>query len=293
MTVFMNYDAVGNRECLLEQITNISPMDTPFQNRISKVSVTGVHPEWQTDSLRAATANAQEEGFSWSAATVVPTEKLDNYTQILAHGYSVSDTQEAVLKAGRSSEVAYQKSKALKEIARDLEKALVDNDTSTSHAGSNAGKLLGLKGFMVEATGIYNVDVSAALTVDSLNSALQAVWIAGATEMNAIYVQPKQKLKMDAFGSAVRSFPVGAEKYGDLISIYESNFGTFELVMTRVVANSELYALKEDAWHLGVLRGMKSNPVPKTGSRTTFMIEGEVTLIADNPKTGVRLHSLS
>lgn len=293
MTIFMNYDAVGNKECLLDSITNISRIDTPFISRINKVSVTGTHVEWQTDELAAATTNAKEEGYTWAAGTVTPTVKLDNYTQIFGKGYEVSDTQEAVLKAGRASEVAYQKTKALKEIARDLELAAVQSATSTAHAIGNPGVLLGLEGFMVEAAGIYNVAASAALTDTVLNDAMQAVWLVGATEMSTIMTHPKQKRVMDGFGAAVRSLPMGSGTYSDLISVYDSNFGTVDLVMNIYCSNSELYALKEDAWHLGVLRAMKSNPVPKSGSNIKFEIEGEVTLICDNPKTGVRIHTLS
>jgi hypothetical protein len=84
MTTFNRYDAIGAREDLSDVIYNISPTDTPIMSSIGKTKATGVYHEWQTDSLAAATtANALVEGADASSATLSPTSRIGNYTQIV------------------------------------------------------------------------------------------------------------------------------------------------------------------------------------------------------------------
>ena len=109
--LFASYDAVGNREDLTDMIWDISPTETPVVTAIGKGKATAVKHEWQTDALAAAAANAHIEGEDASPASASATSRLDNATQILKKHVVVSGTQEAVDKAGRNSEIAYQRTK--------------------------------------------------------------------------------------------------------------------------------------------------------------------------------------
>jgi hypothetical protein len=107
MAAYNRYDAVGAREDLSDVIYNISPTDTPIMSSIGKTKATAVYHEWQTDSLAAATTtNALVEGATASEATLSPTSRLGNYTQIVGKTIMISGTLEAVDKAGRKSEKA-------------------------------------------------------------------------------------------------------------------------------------------------------------------------------------------
>lgn len=105
---FTTYEGIGQREDLTDIIYNISPVETPFTTMAARTKAKARYHEWQTDSLVAAAANQQIEGDDLAATTAVVTTRLGNYTQILAKAIQVSDTMEAVDKAGRDSEVAYQ-----------------------------------------------------------------------------------------------------------------------------------------------------------------------------------------
>jgi hypothetical protein len=90
--------------------------------------------EWQTDSLAAATtANALVEGADATDASVTPTTRIGNYTQIVGKTIRVSGTLEAVDKAGRKSEKAYNMAKASAEMKRDIETII------TANQGQSAG----------------------------------------------------------------------------------------------------------------------------------------------------------
>jgi hypothetical protein len=101
---------------------------------IGKSKATAVYHEWQTDSLAAATtANAQIEGADATDATVTATTRIGNYTQIVGKTIRVSGTIEAVDKAGKKSEKAYQMAKAAAEMKRDIETII------TANQGQSAG----------------------------------------------------------------------------------------------------------------------------------------------------------
>ena len=83
MATYQTHQAVGEREDLTDVIYNISPTDTPFMSSVGKTKATGVYHEWQTDSLAAANIdNAAVEGADASDATLSPTVRVGNYTQI-------------------------------------------------------------------------------------------------------------------------------------------------------------------------------------------------------------------
>ena len=119
---FITSDAVGNREDLQNAIYSIAPFDTPFMSAIGRENVEAVTHEWQTDTLAAAASNAHNEGFDVSSFTAVtPTTRESNICQISMKDVIVSETQNVVNKAGRTSEVAYQVAKNSKELKRDME----------------------------------------------------------------------------------------------------------------------------------------------------------------------------
>src|SRR3990167_1754033 len=135
---FQTYQSIGNREDLSDMIYSISPTETPFMKMAKRGKTRDKKPEWQTDSLRAAAANAQVEGDTPSNTTVTPTVRLFNATQILSKTFNISGTQQAVNPAGRADELAYQLVKYGKEVKRDLEKAMTGNTAYAAGASGTA-----------------------------------------------------------------------------------------------------------------------------------------------------------
>ncbi len=109
MATYTAHSAIGQREDLTDVIYDISPTETPFMSSIGKTKATAVYHEWQTDSLAAAAANAAVEGADASTATLSPTTRVGNRTQISQKTVGVTGTLQAVNKAGRKSELAYLK----------------------------------------------------------------------------------------------------------------------------------------------------------------------------------------
>jgi len=89
--------------------------------------------------------NAAVEGDTASDATIGVTTRVGNKCQISQKTVKISGTLEAVDKAGRKSEKAYQLAKASAEIKRDMETTLLSNQASTNGNSSTARKLGGLQ----------------------------------------------------------------------------------------------------------------------------------------------------
>jgi hypothetical protein len=113
MATYQTYTAIGQREDLSDIIYNISPTDTPLMSSIGKTKATAVYHEWQVDSLAAASlTNKAVEGADATSATMGVTTRAGNRTQIFQKTVQIAGTLEAVDKAGRKSEKAYQLAKA-------------------------------------------------------------------------------------------------------------------------------------------------------------------------------------
>ena len=136
---FDTYDSIGEREDLSDVIYNISPTDTPFLSSAAKTKATAVLHEWQTDSLAAAvTTNQVIEGDEVTIDALTATTRLSNSCQIMDKAICITGTQEAVDKAGRASEIAYQIAKKAKELKRDLESSLTSNNAEVTGSATAA-----------------------------------------------------------------------------------------------------------------------------------------------------------
>ena len=156
---FSSYDAVGQREDLTDIIYSIAPTDTPFMSGIAKEQASAVFHEWQTDSLAAATANnAQIEGDEISFSAPSATTRLGNRTQISRKSVIVSGTLDTVSKAGRNNELAYQISKASKELKRDMETILTANQAPVT--GNDSTAITVESGQLVQFVGGANISTA-------------------------------------------------------------------------------------------------------------------------------------
>lgn len=310
---FQTFQAIGNREDLSDIINDISPTETPFFTKAKKGKANATYHEWQTDALDAAATNAQVQGNDAVVNTATPTVRLRNYCQILAKTVSVSGTQEAVNKAGRSSEFAYQMAKRSKELKRDLEYALVRNQMSTSGAAGSAAQLASVECWI--ATNKTSVGTGTAQTTpgyasgtvlaptDStvagsvaethLKAIIQAAWAAGG-DPKLLMVGPATKAKISgAFtGIATRYREVPGRNQGAVVSgvdLYISDFGEHEIVPNRFMRDQNILALDMDYWTVATLRGFQSYDLAKTGDSVKKQLLTEVTLVSNNEKASAKV----
>ena len=95
---------------------------------------------WLEDSLAAISVNAAIEGADAAFATLGDATERTGTCQILVKGFQVSATADAIKTHGRAKETAYQMAKALKEIKRDYEHALVGLDQAAVAGTASAAR---------------------------------------------------------------------------------------------------------------------------------------------------------
>lgn len=291
---FTSYDAKGIREDLTDVIYNIAPTDTPFMSSINKGKATAVLHEWQKDTLASATtANAQLEGDDLTSFTTqAATTRLTNYCQISRKDVIVSGTMETVKKAGRKSELAYQVSKRMKELKRDMETILTANQAKTAGTATLARSLGGLGSWVgtnddfgtngvsptADGTDTRTDGTQRAFTEALLKNVIQLAWTAGG-DPNMIMLGSFNKQAASGFaGNATRMIDADEGKLIAAVDVYKSDFGEMKIVPNRFSRSRDGWVLETDKWAVCYLRPVRLVDLAKTGDAEKKMVLAEYTL---------------
>lgn len=314
---FQTYQAIGNREDLSDIIWDISPTETPFQTAAKKGKAKGKTHDWQTDALDAAGANSQIEGDDATTNTATPTVRLSSYCQILTKVARVSGTQEAVDKAGRASEMAYQVRKRMAELKRDLEFACIRNQAQSAGNATTAARFAGVESWLAtnktsvgtgtsQTTPGYSSGtvasptdstVAGTVTESALKSVIQACYTAGG-DPAVLMVGPATKSKISsAFaGIATRFRDANGNKQAAIVSgvdLYISDFGEHKIVPNRFMRDQNILVLDMEYWSIDSLRALRSFDLAKTGDSERKQLLMEVTLASLNEKASGKVSDIN
>lgn len=318
------YDLAGLAEDVEDVIFNISPTDTPLLTMAKRKKATATNHQWQTDTLDSAATNAQIEGDDGTFATVTPTTVLSNRLQIFTKRVMVSGTADAVRKYGRDEEFAYQIAKRGKEIKRDIEFAMVRNQSSS--AGSdNVPRMMGglestiatltargnaVKGALSNTTTttlgysggdwVAPVDGTAStLTEADVLTALQLAWEDGG-DPRIIMASAVQKRKFAAFAGASSYAGTYNSQKGKnqgvvvgAVDVYISDFGEHSVVLNRYQRDAAIFCVDPDYVSVAFLRPIKYEKLAKTGDAEKGQLIAECTLVVDNPNAHAKLQSFT
>lgn len=282
---------VGNREDLLDIITNISPDETPLMNKFGRSKVTGMVHSWLTDSLDQPAQNAHLEDAAFSSTPSVPRVKLDNYIQIFMRDCMVTDSQEAVLKAGVKSEMAYQLAKVLKAIALDVEYAIVNNDTARQGDATNAGLMGGIP-YFINATKLPDNVIAAAgseVTEEEFNDAIQAAWAVGGTPDIAVMSGANKRIVSGFTGNADRQRSADSTKVKQIVNVYESDFGLVNTLLHRLMPDTRIDFLQSEYWKLAYLIPFKTVERPKDSLVNGKVVTGQLTMECRSPEANAQI----
>mgnify|MGYP000678041118 FL=1 len=276
MAVYKTYDTIGIREDLANAIYDISPTQTPFMSTVGRSKSTNTYSEWQTDSLADVDlTNAQVEGADAVSATLTPTTRVGNYTQISDKVIQVSTTDDKVDKAGRSTETAYQLAKASSELKRDMESILLSDQAQNAGTSTLARKLGGLASWITTNT----VDTAGApLTEDMLKEAVLKAYNSGGSP-DVLLVSPANKQVVSTFaGIAEQRYQAPKSSPTTIIGaadIYLSDFGQVSVVPDRFLSSDYSYVLDPSMASVSYLRPFKSQKLAKTGDNEKHLLNVE------------------
>jgi len=186
-TAIKSYQVVGKVEDMTDFITALDPDQTLLTNKFGKATVTSTEHSWLCDALRPAKINKTLESVDFETANATPRKRASNYTQQFLHGYTVTDTTQAIKKYGVRDEAAYQMVKASKEVGRDLELALVANSTKVLGDDATAGQFGGLPYFLTNFQNVTVGTLSGIITLTAHKFVTGDAVILAATALDANY----------------------------------------------------------------------------------------------------------
>jgi hypothetical protein len=298
---FTSYSTIGLKEDLSDTIFNVNKGETNFLSRIQRTKATQKFHEWQTDDLPSvSTSNAQLEGDAWALAATSATTRLGNYCQIAYKCFGVTASQEAMDKAGRQKEIAYQTLKFGKALKRDIEAMLLDNNARVAGNATTAREFGSVLSYLATndsfgATGASPVGANGsaartdgtqrAFTEAQLAAVLQTMWeTTGSMERCEIFIGGFNKRVFSGFtGVATKTKDADDKKIMATADIYVSDFGTMYAQPNRLMRTRDALVLNMDYWALAELRPVRTMTVLDgifDGEARTILWEG--TLEARN-----------
>jgi hypothetical protein len=303
MATYQTYTAIGQREDLSDVIYNISPTDTPFMSSIGKTKATATFHEWQTDALAAPALGGAVEGADASSITASPTTRIGNRTQIFTKSVAVAGTLEAVDKAGRKSEKAYQMAKVSAELKRNIELTLLSNQVAAVGNSSTARTLGGLQAWL-NTNGDFGTDgvagsggttartngTNRTFTETILKTVVAEVYTAGGSP-KVLMVNPAHKQVVSAFaGIAAQRYMAPSNEPTTIIGaadVYMSDFGTISVVPNRFMnstnnGNETAFIVDPDMAAVAYLRPFETIELAKTGDAEKTQLLAELTLEVKN-----------
>ena len=293
---FTSFDAKGIRESLSDIISSISPEEVPFQSNVGSENVSNTYFEWQTDSLAATSKTAQIDGDdvgSFDAAAA--TSRVGNYTHILRRTTIVADNLSAQDLAGRNDELAYQLAKRGKELRRDVEAVLTDNNAQVAGNSSTARETAGLGAWIAtndvfgsggasptgDGTDARTDGTQAAFTEAMLKDAMQAAFTAGG-QPSILMVGPHNKTVVSGFaGIAAQRYMAPSDSPTTIVGtadVYMSDFGTLSVVASRFQRDRDAFCLDPEYASVCYLRPIQQVELSKTGDAEKRMVICEMGL---------------
>jgi len=297
---FASASAVGNREDLSDKIHNITPTECVFTEAIGDTKANATLHEWQIDALAAADANnAQVEGDSFDPDAITPTTRVGNRTQIFRKVAEVSGTQDAVNKAGRKKELAYQMAKRAKEIKRDMEAAYLSNNIQAepSPTGTVGRKLAGIETWLTSnvsrGTGGSNGGLGTTAATDGTQRALnedlvldvcQSIYENSGEAPSHMFARPAMRRKFSTItglGGATGQTRFALAKDAEInsaVDIYTSDFGTLKVMTSLHMRDRNLLIVNPGMIKKAYLRKTSVHDTGKDSDSTRKAIICEGTL---------------
>jgi hypothetical protein len=298
-----------NKEDLLDQITNVSPWDTPWTSQAPKVPCQHVYHQWLTDTLFSSLSDSAidltgaTEGADWAVDTDTSPVRVFNVTMILRRDIGVSETQRAIAAAGFKDVYAYEIQKAVKRLSIKLERIVFGALSTATGATGVARVMKGFQSFIATNTAYVAGAGSANDTVlasQDFNDMLNTIYSAGGNP-EQVYVSPRVKRQVSAFTLPQQNRNIAAvdKRLISGVDFYDSDFGLIQIVLDRWVPEStntttasasatntggKMFFLQRSINRLAWLRPMQHNLIGRRGDSVAGVVVGEVTLEVLNEK---------
>lgn len=250
--------------------------------------------------------NASLEGADATPARFTNRTRRQNYTQIFAATVEVTGTMQAVRQHGIADELDYQKQERLRELLRDLENCVINGTAPLANQTGSGGTRRSMNGLIrmiatnqfvpgqngFPAGGGAGQDLSEQL----INIAMRNAWEQSSGRIDTIVVNSAQKRRINQFiPSNSRHYLGDTRKISDIVSVYESDYGICNVIMTRWMPSDTVLLL--DSSRIEVLplsgRSFQFKPLAQTGDAMAGQVLGEYTLEMRNENAHAVIRGLN
>lgn len=277
-------------EDVTDLIVNVDYTSTPFYSSLAESQATNTLHGWLNDVLATSADNAQIEGndISFTDATV-PSRSV-NIVQLFQKDVRVSNTEMRVAHYGMADPYTYQLQKKMKEMARDIEKALVAGTTASGSSGV-ARRLNGAIALITTNKTARNSGTS--LSETEFNDIMQGIYDSGTDiSVDKAFTGAALKRVISGYTAGSTKFTrAEGDKLYNTFSVYESDFGVVTVYLEREVpttaGNKGILLVDSSKWRVAYLTDGRPQHIPLStvGSAKRGMLEGELTLEALNEKS--------
>jgi hypothetical protein len=273
------------KEDVTNFVTNVDFESTPFYSSLGETEAMNVIHTWLQDTHASSADNAQAEGYTTTYTDITAPTRVSNVVQLFGKDVRVSNTEARVAHYGVDP-YTYQLNKKMKELAKDIEKALV--------AGTRASGASGVARRLDGAIALISTNKTARASGTSFsetefNDMLQNIFDNG-SDVNVDRMFTGATLKRVISGYTGQN----TTKYTDAttgrvyntVGIYESDFGVHILHLEREVpsgANAKgILGIDSSKWRVAYLTDGRPQHIPMglQGSAKVGILETELTLEA-------------
>lgn len=300
----------GNREQLIDAIYMVYRNEVPFTASIcGRATAEATSVDWLTDDMPSVNPdNAATEGATAGTASNFVPVRVSNSTQIFESAFTVSDTQETVKKAGRTSELGRQAQLATRKLMRDIESAATYKNVVTTGA---TRKMRGLASWLTSnissgsggstnsSTGVVTDGTQRTLTKTMLDTVMQSIASNGGAagvEMT-ILAGAFNKRKLDEIlnGTTVSNRQIMASKKEvvDAVDVWGSSYGAVKVVYSPQQRDRDLFIVQDDMFDMAYLQPISTKDLAVVGHGTPKMVKAECTLICRNEKASGKVADLA
>jgi hypothetical protein len=302
------FELTGNREDIADEISIITPIDSPFYHSIGTAPVTAMKHDFMTDAIETPGENSALIGSDPTIEASEQPTKLSNYVQLQEKSFSISDSAEAVTTVGNSGGYDYQKALKMKALVGDMEYAFLRGVAAAGSAGA-APTMKGLLNWLttnlqkaddatLEADGTVTGGSSRELTRDLIKSGLQATYSAGGGGMNktlTAYCGSVQKDKFDGFASSGNNRrAIQKDQVDDKVDLYITSWGTVKAEIHRTMPTDVFVILDPSFFKKATLVPVGVQELARSSrSNRKFHMTVQHTLESKNELSGCRITNLS
>ena len=302
--------AALNREDLHDAITQLAPSETPVLSSAEKFKCNATYVEWGVDKLSAPVTTSVAEGADVSNFDdkFENVARLGNYVHKLRRSYRVSDLQQAVSSVG-PQDIARAELKAVKELKRDAEAALIGTqDRAAENGAGTAYTMRGLGDWLDSAgpsdvpaayrTPADSIHTSGTFTETILNTMVTSIYrVSGVTNSLTLVADTALRRAITDFARA--DTITGAVRQNDnsylnnmiklAVGVYQSDHGLVTIVdmnpdCSPDTTNKDVgYLVNPEYYAVGELISLGSTRLPNLGGGERGYVDWTGTLKVSHP----------